>query len=139
VGVTGEVAKRGFVCAGRGAQPGRGGRLGIGEFGQPGAQQVIVGVSEEQGVLQPGVGELVAAGVGNAADDPYVESFNGRVRDELLNVEEFGSLTEAQVLVQAWRTEYNSYRPTNAPASCSMRCRWRYGGENAPASPSPMD
>jgi transposase InsO family protein len=46
--------------------------------------------------------------------ESYVESFNGRARDELLNVEEFGSLTEAQVVVQAWRTEYNNYRPHSA-------------------------
>jgi len=33
------------------------------------------------------------------------------VRDELLNVEEFGSLLEAQIVVEAWRVEYNTYRP----------------------------
>ena len=43
--------------------------------------------------------------------NPFIESFNGRVRDELLNVEEFGSLAEAQVVVEAWRVEYNTYRP----------------------------
>jgi putative transposase len=47
-------------------------------------------------------------------ENPYVESFNGRVRDELLNLEEFGSLAEAQVLVEAWRIEYNTYRPHSA-------------------------
>ena len=51
---------------------------------------------------------------GSPWDNPYVESFNGRVRDELLNVEEFGSLTKAQVLVEAWRVEYNTYRPHSA-------------------------
>ena len=51
---------------------------------------------------------------GSPWENPYVESFNGRVRDELLNVEEFGSLTEAQVLVEVWRIEYNSYRPHSA-------------------------
>jgi hypothetical protein len=45
---------------------------------------------------------------------PYVESFNGRVRDELLNLEEFTSLTVAQVVVEAWRIEYNTYRPHSA-------------------------
>ena len=49
---------------------------------------------------------------GSPWENPYVESFNGRVRDELLNLEEFGSLAEAQVLAEAWRTEYNTYRPT---------------------------
>ncbi len=51
---------------------------------------------------------------GSPWETPWVESFNGRVRDELLNVEEFGSLTEAQILVEAWRMEYNTYRPHSA-------------------------
>ena len=51
---------------------------------------------------------------GSPWQNPYVESFNGRVRDELLNVEEFGSLLEAQVLVETWRKEYNTYRPHSA-------------------------
>jgi putative transposase len=48
---------------------------------------------------------------GSPWQNAYVESFNGRVRDELLNFEEFGSLTEARVVVEAWRIEYNTYRP----------------------------
>lgn len=44
-------------------------------------------------------------------ENPYVESFNGRVRDELLNIEEFGSVAEAKVIVEDWRSEYNTYRP----------------------------
>jgi putative transposase len=51
---------------------------------------------------------------GSPWENPYIESFNGRVRDELLNIEEFGSLLEAQVLVEAWRIEYNTYRPHSA-------------------------
>jgi putative transposase len=51
---------------------------------------------------------------GSPWENPYIESFNGRVRDELLNIEEFGSLREAQVLVEAWRIEYNTYRPHSA-------------------------
>jgi putative transposase len=47
-------------------------------------------------------------------ENPYVESFNSRVRDELLNLEEFTSLTVAQVVVEAWRIEYNTYRPHSA-------------------------
>ena len=43
-----------------------------------------------------------------------MESFNGRVRDELLNLEEFTSLTVAQVVVEAWRIEYNTYRSHSA-------------------------
>ena len=44
-------------------------------------------------------------------ENPFVESFNSRSRDELLNVEEFATLREARVVVEAWRMEYNTYRP----------------------------
>jgi putative transposase len=47
---------------------------------------------------------------GSPWENPFVESFNGRVRDELLNIEEFATLLEAQVIVEAWRVEYNTYR-----------------------------
>jgi transposase InsO family protein len=43
-----------------------------------------------------------------------VESFGGRPRDELLAVEAFTSLLEAQVLVEDWRIEYNTLRPHSA-------------------------
>lgn len=48
---------------------------------------------------------------GSPWENPFIESFNSRVRDELLNLEAFGSLTEAQVLIEAWRVEYNTWRP----------------------------
>jgi putative transposase len=48
---------------------------------------------------------------GSPWETPFVESFNGRVRDELLNIEEFSSLAEACLVVEAWRVEYNTYRP----------------------------
>ncbi len=47
-------------------------------------------------------------------ENPFVESFNGRVRDELLNVEDFADLRQAQVIVEDWRIEYNTYRPHSA-------------------------
>jgi transposase InsO family protein len=48
---------------------------------------------------------------GSPWENPYVESFNGRSRDELLNIEEFANLAEARIVVEAWRIEYNTYRP----------------------------
>ena len=51
---------------------------------------------------------------GSPWENPFVESFNGRVRDELLNIDEFGSLHEAQVLIEVWRKDYNTYRPHSA-------------------------
>ena len=51
---------------------------------------------------------------GSPWENGYVESFNGKLRDELLNVESFETLKEAQVLVERWRREYNQRRPHSA-------------------------
>ncbi len=37
---------------------------------------------------------------GSSWENPFVESFNGRLRDELLNIEEFACLTEAKVIIE---------------------------------------
>jgi putative transposase len=47
-------------------------------------------------------------------ENGYVESFNGKLRDELLNVEIFNALQEAQVLIENWRRHYNTVRPHSA-------------------------
>ena len=44
-------------------------------------------------------------------ENGYAESFNSKVRDELLNAEELGSVLEAKVLAKEWRQEYNHVRP----------------------------
>ncbi len=44
-------------------------------------------------------------------ENGYAESFNSKVRDELLNAEEFGSVVEAKVLAKGWRQDYNHVRP----------------------------
>jgi transposase InsO family protein len=44
-------------------------------------------------------------------ENGYVESFNGRLRDELLNRELFLGLAEARYVLDAWRLEYNHRRP----------------------------
>ena len=48
---------------------------------------------------------------GSPWENGYVESFNGKLRDELLNVEIFITLIEAQVLTENWRRDYNHIRP----------------------------
>jgi putative transposase len=48
---------------------------------------------------------------GSPWENGYIESFNGRVRDELLKGELFYSLREAQVLIEKWRVHYNTKRP----------------------------
>ena len=44
---------------------------------------------------------------GSPWENGYIESFNGKLRDELLNREIFTTLTEAKVLIEQWRREYN--------------------------------
>ena len=42
---------------------------------------------------------------------PWENPFNGRMRDELLAIEQFDTLLEVQVLIESWRIEYNTRRP----------------------------
>ena len=44
-------------------------------------------------------------------ENGYVESFNARFRDELLNGEIFYSLREAEIIIESWRRHYNAVRP----------------------------
>ena len=48
---------------------------------------------------------------GSPWENGYIESFNGKLRDELLNGEIFYSLREAQVIIERWRIDYNTHRP----------------------------
>jgi len=48
---------------------------------------------------------------GSPWQNPFVESFHSRVRDELLDVEEFACLAEARVVIEDWRQDYNRHRP----------------------------
>ncbi len=48
---------------------------------------------------------------GSPWENGYIESFNGKLRDELLNGEVFDTLWEAKVLIERWRNEYNRFRP----------------------------
>lgn len=51
---------------------------------------------------------------GSPWENGYIESFNGKLRDELLNREVFTTLEEARVLIEQWRREYNQVRPHSA-------------------------
>jgi len=48
---------------------------------------------------------------GSPWENGYVESFNGKLRDELLDREIFYTLQEAQVMIERWRQHYNQFRP----------------------------
>lgn len=51
---------------------------------------------------------------GSPWENGYIESFNGKLRDELLNIDVFTTLTEAKILIEGWRKEYNQERPHSA-------------------------
>jgi putative transposase len=51
---------------------------------------------------------------GSPWENGYCESFNGKLRDELLNGEIFYSLKEAQAVIETWRIHYNTRRPHSA-------------------------
>ena len=76
---------------------------------------------------------------GSPWENPFIESFNGRVRDELLNVEEFATLLDAQVVVEGWRSEYNTYRPHSSLGGrtpAEYRARW-VTEHQMPGTPDP--
>jgi putative transposase len=65
---------------------------------------------------------------GSPWQNPYVESFGSRIRDELLGVELFDTLAEAKVLVEDWRLDYNTKRPHSAlgmMAPARLAASWR--------------
>ena len=48
---------------------------------------------------------------GSPWENGYCESFNGKLRDELLNGEIFYTLKEPKIMIEAWRRHYNTVRP----------------------------
>ena len=75
---------------------------------------------------QAEVGPLYIA-KGSPWENGYVESFNARFRDELLNRELFLSVTEAQWVIDRWRNSYNHHRPHSSldyltPAAFAAGC-----------------
>ena len=48
---------------------------------------------------------------GKPTENAFIESFNGRLRDECLNVNEFATLAEAKTVLQTWRDDYKRRRP----------------------------
>jgi putative transposase len=68
--------------------------------------------------------------------NPYVESFNGHLRRELLDLESFNSLYEAQILLEDWRQEYNQQRPhqsLNYQTPAAFARHWHAEHQPAPS------
>ena len=51
---------------------------------------------------------------GKPVENAFIESFNGRLRDECLNVHQFQSLADAKATIEAWRVDYNQRRLQSA-------------------------
>jgi putative transposase len=58
---------------------------------------------------------------GKPTDNPHIESFNGSFRDECLNLNWFLSLDDARKKIEAWRIDYNEYRPHSSLADKTPR------------------
>jgi len=71
------------------------------EFIATALREWIAGVGSQTAYIEPG----------SPWENGYCESFNSKLRDELLNGEMFFSLAEAQVLIEAWRRHFNAVRP----------------------------
>ena len=96
----------------------------------------FVGEGVRQWLKDSEVGTLYIA-PGSPWENAYIESFNSRFGDELLNVESFGNLREAKVLVEDYRLRYNHHRPHSllnyaTPAAFAAACL-----ASAPASAGP--
>jgi putative transposase len=74
-------------------------------MGRSFAVRALTAWSEERGVrlefIQPG----------KPVQNAYVESFNGRLRDECLNANWFTSMNDARQKIETWRQDYNQQRP----------------------------
>ncbi len=70
--------------------------------------------------------KLSFSGPGTPTDNPYIESFNGRLREKCLNKHWFESLDEARHLLEKWRIEYNTERPHSSLANRTPTEHVRY-------------
>jgi putative transposase len=74
---------------------------------------------------------------GKPTDNPFIESFNGSLRDECLNTHWFLSLADAREKIESWRADYNHFRPHSSladrsPVQFAEACR---KGSKPPAAP----
>jgi putative transposase len=74
---------------------------------------------------------------GRPTDNPFIESFNGSLRDECLNTHWFLSPADARDKIESWRTDYNHFRPHSSLADMSpvQFAEAFRKGSNPPATP----
>jgi len=83
---------------------------------------------------------------GRPVENSYIESFNGRLRDECLNVEVFFALADVRDKLELWRRDYNQVRPHSAlrdSAPAMFAAQWvetaATGPEPVPARPRKLE
>ncbi len=74
---------------------------------------------------------------GSPWENAHIESFNGRLRDEFLNMNSFYSVHEAQLLVDGWLREYNEFRPHSSLGNQTPAAFAAGSGSSAPGSAGP--
>jgi len=92
------------------------------EFVAKAVQEWITAVGAKTAYITPG----------SPWENGFIESFNARLRDELLDGEIFYSLAEAKIVIESWRRHYNAVRPmdrsgTNRPRPRSSCPHWQRG------------
>jgi putative transposase len=101
------------------------------EFIARAVREWIVAVGAKTAFIEPG----------SPWENGYCESFNARLRDELLNGEIFYSLAEAKVVIESWRRHYNTARPHSSlgyrpPAPQVLQWPSSPPGPASPATPA---
>ena len=75
---------------------------------------------------------------GKPVENSYIESFNGRLRDECLNVEVFFTLADVRQKLERWRQDYNQVRPHSALADHSLETFATPWAETTAPGPEPV-
>jgi putative transposase len=75
---------------------------------------------------------------GKPVENSYIESFNGRLRDECLNVEVFFGLTDVRDKLESWRQDYNHVRPHSALGDNAPACFATQWNKSAAPGPEPV-
>ena len=79
---------------------------------------------------------------GKPVENGFIESFNGRLRDECLNVEVFFTLDDVREKLARWQEDYNRTRPHSAlqdQAPATFAAEWLATEETAPAAPELLE
>ena len=100
-------------------------------FCLPRVRRMLAAVGAKTAYIEPG----------SPWENGYCESFNSKLRDELLNGENFNTLKEAKVIIESWRRHYNTIRPHSSlgykpPAPEALKWPALQPGPASPATPA---